>query len=61
MPDFVAALGLMFALEGLMFAAFPAATKRAMANALEMPESVMRLVGVASAALGVLIIWLVRG
>jgi uncharacterized protein YjeT (DUF2065 family) len=61
MSDFLAALGLMFALEGLMFAAFPVAAKRAMTNALEMPETVMRAVGVVSAIVGVVLVWLVRG
>ncbi len=32
MSDFLAALGLVFVIEGLVFAAFPAAAKRAMAQ-----------------------------
>jgi uncharacterized protein YjeT (DUF2065 family) len=61
MSDFLAALGLLFALEGLIFAAFPGAAKRAMTNVMETPESTLRLVGVLSAAFGVAVVWLVRG
>jgi uncharacterized protein YjeT (DUF2065 family) len=32
-----------------------------MTNALEMPETVMRAVGVVSAIVGVVLVWLVRG
>lgn len=60
MMDFLAALGLVLALEGLIFAAFPAAAKRAMAEASEAPTDRMRLVGLISAVVGVLIVWLVR-
>jgi uncharacterized protein YjeT (DUF2065 family) len=61
MTDFIVALGLVFAIEGLLFAAFPAALKRAMASVLETPESALRIVGVVSAILGVALIWIVRG
>ena len=61
MSDLLAALGLLFALEGLVLAAFPVATKQAMANLLETPESTLRIVGIVSAALGLLLVWLVRG
>jgi len=61
MSDFLVALGLLFALEGLTFAACPGAAKRAMASVLETPEATLRLVGVASAVFGVLVVWFVRG
>jgi uncharacterized protein YjeT (DUF2065 family) len=60
MSDFLVALGLVFAIEGLVFAAFPGAAKRAMASALETPDSVLRIVGIVSALIGVLLIWFVR-
>jgi uncharacterized protein len=60
MSDFLAALGLVLAIEGILFAAFPLGTKRAMAAALETPDSRLRVVGLVSALLGVLIVWLVR-
>jgi len=60
MSEFVVALGLVFAIEGLVFAAFPGAAKRAMENVLATPEGALRLIGLASAAIGVLLIWFVR-
>jgi uncharacterized protein YjeT (DUF2065 family) len=60
MSDFLAAIGLVFAIEGLMFAAFPKGTKRAIAAALAVPDSQLRIVGIVSAAIGVAIVWLVR-
>lgn len=61
MSDFLAALGLVLAIEGLVFAALPGPAKRAMASVQETPEATLRLVGVISAVFGVAIIWLVRG
>jgi len=61
MSDFLAAIGLVFVIEGLMFAAFPLGAKRAIAAALAVPDSQLRIVGVVSAAIGVVVVWLVRG
>jgi uncharacterized protein YjeT (DUF2065 family) len=61
MLDFLAAIGLVLAIEGLVFAAFPASAKRAMASVQETPEGSLRVLGVVSAAIGVFIVWLVRG
>ncbi len=61
MIDFLAALGLVFVIEGLVFAAFPAHAKRAMLNVLETPEATLRVVGIGSAVVGVLLVWLARG
>ncbi len=47
MGDFLVAIGLVFAIEGLLFAAFPAIAKRAMAHVLETPDSALRLIGIA--------------
>jgi len=61
MSDFLAALGLVLVLEGLLFAAFPETAKRAMMQALETPDATLRTVGIASAIIGVAALWLVRG
>jgi len=61
MSDFLAALGLFFAIEGIFLAAFPGSAKRSMATVLSMPDGPLRVAGVASAVVGVLIVWLVRG
>jgi uncharacterized protein len=61
MSDFLAALGLVFVLEGLLFAAFPAAGKRAVTAMLATPEAALRAVGLVSAVFGLVVLWLVRG
>ena len=61
MSDFVVGIGLVLVIEGLLFAAFPGAAKRAVAAVLESPDHSLRLVGIVSAAIGVVLIWLVRG
>jgi uncharacterized protein YjeT (DUF2065 family) len=61
MTEFVVALGLVFVIEGLIFAAFPGLAKRLAASALESPETSLRIAGVVSAVLGVILIWLMRG
>jgi uncharacterized protein len=60
MSDFVAAIGLFFAIEGILFAAFPLGAKRAIAAALEMPDGRLRILGLVSALVGVVVVWLVR-
>ena len=60
MTELLAALGLALAVEGLLFAAFPDAVRRAMMEAAQTPSERMRLVGLASAALGVVIVWAAR-
>ncbi len=61
MVDFLAALGLVFMIEGLVFAAFPGPAKRAVASVLETPDQALRAIGIGSAVIGLLVVWLVRG
>jgi hypothetical protein len=61
MTDFVAAIGLVLVIEGVMFAVFPGAARRAMAIMLESPEGSLRTSGVVAALAGLAIVWLVRG
>lgn len=58
--DFLVGLGVLFMLEGLLFAAAPDWTRRAMESALAVPEHILRLVGIGSAIAGLILIWLVR-
>jgi len=60
MSDFLAALGLVFVIEGLIFAAFPDAAKRAMTSVLETPDISLRLIGIGSALVGLIVVWFVR-
>jgi len=59
--DFLAALGLVLVLEGLLYGGLPGLVKRMAADIIHIPESVMRVVGLSVMALGVFIVWLVRG
>ena len=61
MTDFLAALGLVFIIEGLVFAAFPQAARRAVMAMTQTPDEALRLVGLLSAVLGLTVLWLVRG
>lgn len=61
MTDFLAALGLVFVIEGLLYALVPARLKRMMAMMLETPDQTLRYAGLMAASLGVVIVWLVRG
>jgi uncharacterized protein len=61
MSDFLVAIGLVFALEGILFAALPGPVKRAMTHVTETPDSILRMIGIASAVIGVIVVWLVRG
>ena len=61
MADFLVALGLVFVIEGLIFAVSPSAAKNAMAHVLETADGPLRAVGVASAIVGVVLVWFIRG
>jgi uncharacterized protein YjeT (DUF2065 family) len=61
MSDLLVAIGLVFVIEGLLWALFPGFGRRMLEVAAEMPEQSLRLVGAAAVALGVLIVWLIRG
>jgi uncharacterized protein YjeT (DUF2065 family) len=59
--DFLVALGLVFVIEGLVFAAFPGPAKRAMASVLDTPDLPLRMIGIGSAVIGLIFVWLARG
>ena len=61
MNDFLAALALVFVIEGLVFAAFPTHAKKAVQSVVGTPEATLRIVGIGSAIVGLIAIWLVRG
>jgi uncharacterized protein YjeT (DUF2065 family) len=61
MSDLLLALALMFALEGLAFAAFPGGMRRAMRDAAETPDHVLRIVGLVCAVIGVGVLWVIKG
>jgi len=61
MTDFLAAFGLVLAIEGTLYAAAPGGLKAMMRAVLDVPEPVLRLAGVAALAAGVGLVWVVRG
>jgi hypothetical protein len=60
MEDFLAALALLFVIEGLLFAAFPNATRRAMLEAAKTPDDLVRKIGIVCAMVGIAALWVVR-
>ncbi|WP_068085875.1 DUF2065 domain-containing protein [Polycladidibacter stylochi] len=61
MSEWIVAVGLVFVLEGLLYALFPEQLKRFLSQIQEMPASAMRVGGTVFLAIGVAIVWLVRG
>ena len=55
------ALALVLVIEGALYALFPRAMKNMLAQAMSMPESTLRSMGLGAAIAGVFIIWLLRG
>lgn len=59
--DLLAAIGLAAMIEGILYAAFPDATKRAMSEFLAMPTEHRRRIALIIAAAGLLLLWVIRG
>lgn len=61
MQDLLVAVGLVLVIEGLLWALAPTFGRRMLEIASEMPESSLRTSGAVAVAIGVLIVWLVKG
>ncbi|HOV03319.1 MAG TPA: DUF2065 domain-containing protein [Hyphomicrobiales bacterium] len=61
MSDFIAAVGLVLVIEGLLYAAMPGRLKRMIAMMLDVPDNTLRYAGLMAATLGLVVVWLVRG
>ena len=61
MNDLIVAIGLVFVIEGLIYALFPGAMKSMVLEVAKLPEKNMRRFGVIALCLGVFIVWLIRG
>jgi uncharacterized protein len=61
MSEIATAIGLVLALEGVLYALFPELMKRMAKQVLQSPGDSLRVAGVISVALGVGLVWLVRG
>ncbi len=60
MRNFIAVVGLLMSIEGLLFAGFPGAMRRALAAAASREPGRLRIIGLASAVAGVGVVWLAR-
>jgi uncharacterized protein len=60
MTDFIIAIGMVFVIEGLLYALFPTSMKNMMKMALEQPEGKLRQVGLIGAIIGVVIIYVIK-
>ncbi len=61
MNDLIVALGLVLVIEGLIWAALPHIGKSMMLTVAETPPATLRMAGTVAIALGVCIVWLVKG
>ena len=61
MSDFVVALGLVLVIEGVLYGGLPHVARRLAAEVVSMPEQALRVAGLVAVAVGVAIVWLVRG
>lgn len=61
MLELFTALALILVIEGALYALFPNAMRRAVAQVLLLPEGQLRTVGLVLAVVGVGIVWLLRG
>jgi uncharacterized protein len=60
MSEFVTALGLVFVIEGLLYAFVPGHLKAVMALMQSSSEDSLRLGGLIATAIGVALVWLAR-
>jgi uncharacterized protein len=60
MTDLWTGVALALVIEGVLYALFPEAMKRAAARALMVPPQALRLAGLAAVGVGVGVVWLVR-
>jgi uncharacterized protein len=58
--DFLIGLGILFVIEGLLFAASPTWMRKAMKSAITTPDNILRAVGIGSAVIGLIMIWVIR-
>jgi len=60
MTELFIAIGIVFVIEGALYALFPASMKNMMKMALEQSDSALRLVGLIAAFIGLVIIYIIK-
>ncbi len=58
--DLLIGVGVLFVIEGLLFAAVPGWMRRAMVSVAATPDNVLRATGIGSAVVGLILIWIIR-
>mgnify|MGYP003632629046 FL=1 len=59
--EIISAIGLLLAVEGALYAAFPGYMRRVLASLSVQPDQALRVAGLLSLISGVVIVWMVRG
>ncbi len=60
MRDLCTGLALVLVIEGILYALFPEGMKHVAARAMRVPPQILRSAGLLTAAIGVVIVWLLR-
>jgi uncharacterized protein YjeT (DUF2065 family) len=60
-PELLMALGLVFVIEGLLYALVPARLRAMMAAMQNLTDDQLRIGGMIALGIGVVVVWLVRG
>ena len=58
METFLLGVGVALAIEGFLYAAFPAAMQAMMRRVMDVPPPSLRTFGLAALAIGVVVVWL---
>ena len=61
MSDLIVAIALVLVIEGLLWSLFPGLGRKLLETSAGAPESSLRMAGAVAVALGVAVVWLVRG
>jgi len=61
MSDLIVAIGLVFVIEGVLYAAFPNAMRKMVQDITKLPDTNIRTIGIFALVIGVIIVWAVRG
>lgn len=61
MSDLIVGIGLVFVIEGLLYAAFTTAMRKMVQDITKLPDANIRSIGLFALVLGVIIVWAVRG
>ncbi|MGB3020855.1 MAG: DUF2065 family protein [Methyloceanibacter sp.] len=61
MSDFIVAFGLVLVIEGLLWSIWPGLGRKLLEASAGAPESSLRMAGAVAVAVGVAVVWFVRG